>query len=183
MKRAWLLAVLCVALLLQWAVPAWLIARSQLTLQSGARYYFRTAPVDPADPFRGRYVTLAFDAASLPPDLSFRAGERIWLPLRVGADRYAYFGEALRAPPARGPYLQARVHWSGSDRLRVELPFNRYYLDERLAPAAERAYREASPARGGAALPAYVSVRIWRGNAVLEELFLDNVPVRRYLQR
>lgn len=181
MRRALLLAGLCAAALLQWAVPAWLVARSEITLQSGARYYFRTAPVDPADPFRGRYVTLAFDAAVLPPDLSFRAGERVWLPLRVGRDRYAYFSEALRAPPARGPYLAARVRWSGADQLRVELPFDRYYLDEALAPAAERAYRQASRAR--ATLPAYVSVRIWRGNAVLEELFLDNVPLRRYLRR
>lgn len=57
----WLLfALLCVA---QWAVPLAMVQRAERTLSEGTAYRFRTAPVDPADPFRGRYVTLDFDAA------------------------------------------------------------------------------------------------------------------------
>src|SRR3546814_15739493 len=57
-RVAWLL--LAIALVLQWALPASLAARSEYVLRNGARYYLRTAPVDPADAFRGRYVALQF---------------------------------------------------------------------------------------------------------------------------
>jgi hypothetical protein len=57
------------------------------------------------------------------------------------------------------------------------MPFRRFYMDEDKAPEAERAVwggrrgqREAS-----------VSVRIRRGVGVIEELYIDDLPINQWL--
>jgi hypothetical protein len=62
----------------------------------------------------------------------------------------------------------------------VALPFDRYYLPEDLAPAAEQAYRTLASREPGPTR-AWVDVRVRDGHAVLEELYLDGVPVREVL--
>ncbi len=62
----------------------------------------------------------------------------------------------------------------------MTLPFDQYWLDENIAPQADRAYAENSR-RGAAA--AYVTVRVRDGDAALEQLYIDDVPLREYLRR
>src|SRR3546814_20471044 len=83
-RVAWLL--LAIALVLQWALPASLAARSEYVLRNGARYYLRTAPVDPVDAFRGRYVALQFAdiEVALPAHANWPVGTRVAVPLSVG---------------------------------------------------------------------------------------------------
>lgn len=181
--RRWGFALLMAAIVLQWAVPATLALRSEYVLRAGTRYYLRTAPVDPADVFRGRYVALRFaDAqAHVPAAADWPAGTVVYVPLITGDDRYARFGAASQTAPAQGDYLKAKIISVDAAHLAsVQLPFDRYYLDESLAVMAEQAYRDAN--RRGGPSAAYVSIRVHRGDAVLESLFIDNLPIRRYLE-
>src|SRR3546814_13529022 len=100
-RVAWLL--LAIALVLQWALPASLAARSEYVLRNGARYYLRTAPVDPVDAFRGRYVDLQFAdiEGALPAQANWPVGTRVAVPLSVGADPFARFGVLSRGVPTR----------------------------------------------------------------------------------
>ena len=183
MKRRWPWLLLLLAVVVQWTLPAALAWRAEQTLRSGQRYYLRTAPVDPLDAFRGRYVALSFADASaaLPAGLTLSYGERVYVPIYTSADRYAAFGTVSRAPPARGDYIAAQVAgFPGDGRVGLRLPFDRYYLEERAAPQAERLYRQANGA--GTQHEAYVSIRVRDGHAVLEELFIDNVPLRQRLR-
>lgn len=175
--------------LAQWGVPVALVQRAQATLEQGTPYRFRTAPVDPADPFRGRYVALDFEAAQIavPAGLRFEPDARLWAPIFVGEDGYARLGVPQAQPP-EGDRVAVRVLWHDEQNgLRIALPFDRYYMDEQLAPEAERLYRDSNPA-----LPesdedprraAYVSVRVRKGYALIEELYIDGVPVRERLRQ
>jgi uncharacterized membrane-anchored protein len=172
----------------QLAVPGWLIQRGQATLHEGTTYRFRTAPVDPVDPFRGRYVALDFEAASITlaqPDPALRSGQRVYAPIRIGADGYAMLDTPLPQPPETGDYLTATVLWVNVDELRLQLPFDRYYLDETLAPEAERRYWDANRMRGDDAedprRPAWALVRVRGGYALIEELYIKGRPVRELL--
>jgi uncharacterized membrane-anchored protein len=180
---------LAVGIAMQWAVPGYLIQRGQATLQDGAVYRLRTAPVDPVDPFRGRYVVLDFEAASitlLKPDPALHAGQRVYAPIRVGVDGYAELAPPLPAPPQSGDYLTVTVLWINGTELRLQLPFDRYYLDETLAPEAERRYWDANRAGDDDAedprRPAWVQVRVLDGYALTEELFIDGRPVHELLR-
>jgi uncharacterized membrane-anchored protein len=185
------LVALVVVCAVQWAVPAWLIHRGTTALEQGTQYRFRTAPIDPVDPFRGRYVTLDFAAARIVLDgaqRSYAHGERVYAPITVGEDGFAVLGAPLHEHPDAGDYVEARVQWSSAEELRLALPFDRYYMDERLAPEAERIYRERNrQGRFGEEpedlrRPAYVTVRVRKGYAVLEELYIDGAPVHELLR-
>jgi hypothetical protein len=57
------------------------------------------------------------------------------------------------------------------------MPFSRYYMDEDLAPKAERAVWGGR--RGQR--EAFVSVRVRDGVGVIEELYVDGVPIHKWL--
>ena len=47
--------------LAQLYVPASMIFQKERVITQGTAYKFRTAPIDPNDPFRGKYITLSFN--------------------------------------------------------------------------------------------------------------------------
>ena len=65
MNKLRLIIFLLVALA-QIAVPASMIWKRQRTLSEGRVWKFRTAPVDPVDAMRGRYLALRFEAEEFP---------------------------------------------------------------------------------------------------------------------
>ncbi|NQV34561.1 MAG: GDYXXLXY domain-containing protein [Phycisphaeraceae bacterium] len=166
--------------LIQSAVPLSMIARREVTLKTGRQFKFRTAPVDPYDAFRGRYVALQMEQASVKVahNQAFARGQRVFVTLKQDEDGFTSLGNLTRHRPKEDPYLKVRVARVSGNDVRLSLPFDRYYMNEEDAPAAEAAYREHSRREEG---DAHVSVRIRRGFAVLEELYIEGVPIEQYL--
>ncbi|HUP92954.1 MAG TPA: GDYXXLXY domain-containing protein [Solimonas sp.] len=202
MKNSWKLAAFALLAAVQLGVPAHLIQRQQQTLAHGAEYRFKTAPVDPADPFRGRYVALNFTAACAPlpsPGEPDGRHESKWFALlATDGEGYARIADLSRERPTDGDYIQVRSQPSGGcagGGGRLEFPFNRFYLPEQMAPQAEAAYMASNrrrtalpaPAEGteppDPRVPAYARVRVLDGNAALQELVLDGLPLREFLER
>ncbi len=184
MNKRWLWGLFAGLCLLQWGVPLALVQRAQLTLEQGTVYRFETAPVDPEDPFRGRYVALDFQAAEIavPAGWSQAAGRRLWAPIIMGDQGYARLGVPQEEPPTTGDYLQVRVQWfDGAGSVRVALPFDRYYLEEQRAPQVEQQYRERNSRAPADAddprRPAYATVRVRKGYALIEDLIIDGRSV------
>jgi len=78
------------------------------------------------------------------------------------------------------PYIEAPLHPLETDKATVQLPFDRYYLDETLAPEAERLHRKYSRQRF---TDTYVTVRIKNGRAVLDELYIQDTPVVQFVRQ
>lgn len=182
MKTKILLVLFGLAVVLQLAVPAALILKREHALTHGRAFKFRTAPVDPYDAFRGRYVALGFDqrAVNAPPNHSFRRHQTVHAILAEDADGFATFAGISRSRPLAEPYLTAKIAHVSGDTVYLRLPFDRFYMDETEAPAAERAYRENS-ARSNR--NAYIGVRIEKGFGVIEDLYVDDTPIRKFLER
>ena len=158
----------------QLAVPGWMVIRQELTLRDGRSFKLRTAPVDPYDAFRGRFVALSFQAAAVPATEPWQRGQQVFAKLREGTDGFATVEELVARPTAgANDAVQVEVGW-----YRVVFPFDRYYLEESKAPAAEEAYRIASRAER----PAWVTIRVRNGYAAIEELFIDGKPILQYLR-
>lgn len=175
-----LLVCLC---LLQLGVPAFMIARREYVLHAGQAFKFKTAPVDPYDAFRGRYVALNFEAATvtgipLPPGVVH--GVRVYALLGEDAKGFARVRALTLTKPSDGPYLRARAQYPAPDRVSLKLPFDRYYMEETKAPAAEDAYRRQSRSENG---NAYAVVRILGTQAVLEDLYIEGLPVEEFLRQ
>ena len=180
MKTRLLLALFGLALFAQLAVPASMILKRERVLAHGQAFKFRTAPVDPYDAFRGRYVALGFDRNSVaaPPGHDFARGQTVHVRLEEDADGFATFAEVLRERPDAAPYLTTKIQYVGGNMVQLRLPFDRYYMDENAAPAAEQAYWKYTAASNR---NAHVQVRLEKGFAVLEDLYVDGQPIREYL--
>jgi uncharacterized membrane-anchored protein len=165
----------------QWFVPANMIWQRERILDAGVAYKFKTAPVDPSDPFRGRYVQLWFENNSLAlrdTQLQWNSGEDVYLSLGVDSAGYAVFIDALKMPPVEGDYLQAKVSYvdySTPRMMWINLPFDRFYMEETSAPKAEQQYNEASR---DTTKVTYAVVKINDGQAVLEDVMIDGVSLR-----
>ena len=179
MSRTRLIALLFLMVaLVQLALPASRIWLYERTLRDGHVFKFRTAPVDPYDAFRGRYVALRFEAGDAAWNEMDKPshGRKIFALVETGADGFARFTTASLNRPAGGDYLEARSGYSAGDsRVPVEVPFDRFYMEEKLAPKAEQVYREHSAA--GGERDAYAIVRIRAGLGVIEQVFVGDKPL------
>lgn len=166
--------------LIQLGVPISMIAKREATLKTGRQFKFRTAPVDPYDAFRGRYVALNMERTSVKAarNRNFERGQRVFVTLEEDEDGFAELGDLKRQRPGGDSYMRVRVAYVSGDDVHLTLPFDRYYMNEEDAPAAEAAYRKHSTREKR---DAYVSVRVRQGFAVLENLYVGGVPVEQYL--
>ena len=162
--------------LAQLAVPASLIWKREHTLRQGSVWKFRTAPVDPVDVFRGRYVALHFEVATqqISPPANTNYGDTVFVTLKANAEGFAEIDQVSTTKPIGDDFMTAEM--SGTS---ISVPFDKYWVTERDAPAAETAYGNLSR-RGNQ--NAFATVRVFRGDAALEQLYLDNQPLGDYLR-
>ena len=81
-KLAALWILFAAAVVAQWAAPLSMIFRSERVLSGGQAFKFKTAPVDPVDAFRGRYIALNFDvAAPIEPGRDVRINSEVYAVL------------------------------------------------------------------------------------------------------
>ena len=167
--------------IVQVCVPAWMIIGEERVLRDGRQIRLATRPVDPADLFRGRYVALGFAVDQVPRELArgeFQHGDTAYLELREGANGFAEAVALHKEKPDGELVLTAEVNFITPETVGIELPFNRYYMDENAAPHAETAYR----AHAADPEEAWVTVRVLRGRAAIDELYLRGKPVREFLR-
>jgi uncharacterized membrane-anchored protein len=187
MKTRWILAAFVVVAAVQLAVPAAMIAKREVTLRHGRAYKFRTRPIDPYDAFRGRYVWLGFEQDHAPwrGEAAAVGGSKAYASIQEGPDGFAVVREVRAQPPADTEYLEVRVGYPGwgtnSGSVHFTLPFDRYYMEETKAPAAERAYRQHQNTRSQTSQNTYAVVRIRHGDAVLENLYVGGKPIAEAL--
>jgi uncharacterized membrane-anchored protein len=186
MKTApWVLALMSAIFLAQWAVPASIIWRYETVLANGKVFKFRTRPVDSYDAFRGRYVALGFtqeSASLMDKNRNPESGEGMFALVENDTNGFARIKGLTFERPQTDNYFGVNVRYCQAPaNVFVQLPFDRYYLNEKLAPAAETAYRE--HARRGGQQDAYVAVRVHNGRAVIEELYVANKPIREFLKQ
>jgi uncharacterized membrane-anchored protein len=182
------LFILGILILVQFAVPFSMIRNREKILNHGALFKFKTRPIDPADPFQGRYVQLGIDKDYIPypedqkPDLNYKAV--IFATVEADEDGFARFTDWNREKPANGNFLKTRNKgqhrvWIPESKkrvykgMRLDIPFDRYYMEETKAPRAETLTREATRNTN-----CWVNVRILNGKAVIEDVFAEGQSLR-----
>jgi uncharacterized membrane-anchored protein len=159
----------------QWLVPGKMIYDSENVVSSGTIFKFKTRPVDPSDPFRGKYITLSFDANSIEVDSAgWQSADEVFVTFASDSAGFATPDGISRTAPAEAPYLQTYVDYIQSGNpatIEFKIPFDRFYLEESKASEAERAYWEA---QRDSTQVAYGVVRIGAGNAVLTDVMIND---------
>ena len=183
-KITWICFVLLVVLQL-WA-PASMIYNREDVLKNGKAFKFRTAPVDPSDPFRGKYIVLSFDENSFEnkEKIDWAGNEDIYVQLITDKAGYAKINAVNKKNMVKGiDYVKAKVNYLSYDSLKtiyIEWPFERFYMEESKALAAEQAYIKAS---ADTSKVTYALIKVKNGDAVIENVFINNKPIVTLIQK
>ena len=173
MKQKTLLLLICITIIFQLSVPVYMIAVELGTLKSGASYKIKVGPVDPYDAFRGRYVAIRPDDAALFRCEPYTGQSNIvYAALAEDEAGFAYVTALTESPPVHSDYIKGSVNYGGY----INFPIERYYMDEKLAPAAEQAYQNRSEGQDF-----YILLRVKDGHCVIEGLFVDGIAIEIYL--
>jgi len=152
-----LLPVLILVILAQLFAPVYMMADRYDTLKNGVEYKFKVRPVDPYDAFRGRYVFL-----NVRQNIS---GSGKYGIIEVDSNGFAKVKKATDQRPQDGAYIKSKSNYW------FDLPIDRYYMDEKLAPEAEGLMWS------GKAKEAYVTVRVKNGKLVVSGLYVDGKAI------
>lgn len=187
LRLQWLAFGLMAAFML--GLPAWMIIAHERVLAQGEVFLFRTAPVDPRDPFRGEYVRLGFEAETgdwAPP---FKSGDDFrsataWAVLERDEEGFARIARLAAEREQGEPAVE--VTWStygDGPVTRVSLPFDRFYLEEGKGATTERLLTSTwEEGVRSDPLPAHAVVRVLDGRAVIEDLIVGGRPIQDWLR-
>ena len=175
-KQFVILAFILVALI-QLYVPASMIFSREKVLTEGRKFKFKTAPVDPNDPFRGKFITLSFDENTFKIENKddWANGQTVFVHLDKDGEGFAKIIDVSKEAPARVDYVKAEISYvSVNNELFIEYPFTRFYMEESKAPRAEETYWDASFDEKQIT---YALVSIKDGDAVLENVLINDIPI------
>ena len=178
--------VFAVAVVAQWLLPlagAW---QHEHVVIRGRAVRIRCVAPDPYDLVRGRYLAVRPEENRLPapPGMPENEAVSVWATLEAGDDGLARI-KSLSLEPVSGPTvirLVARLNpWAQEDAtVFVEWPFDRFYINERLAPDADKLIADLF--RDGKERPV-AEVRLLDGRAVLTDVLVDGESIRDVVKR
>ena len=184
-KKLLLTAFILVALV-QLYVPAKMIWDKENVIETGIEYKFKTAPIDPSDPFRGKYITLNYDenTAIVSDGQDWELGESIYVSLTTDNLGFAKIQSVSKTKPTDNEsFIKAKVRFSSgnsSNKLTIDYPFDRYYMEESKAYDAELIYRQSQQDTNQVT---YALVSIKNGDAVLKDVLIDGTSIREILKK
>lgn len=174
------LGVFALTVLAQWLVPLAAIRQHEKVLVEGQLVRLKCTAPDPYDPLRGRYLAVRPEASEVKVDKELKSYRGPgYAVLAIGADGIATVNRIERERPAEGLFVRVRVRWAYEGKARFDWPFDRYYLNETLAPEADRWLAESLRS----AKSVLAEVRVFDGRAVLEDLSLDGKSFREHLKQ
>lgn len=177
-KKQVVLILFAILAVFQLAQPLYIAWRWEDILQNGVSYRWRTAPVDPYDAVRGRYIDLRFTENRGPVICgeSINPGQTVYALIGTDTDGFACITGITTQKPACGDYLETRAGYMVGGDMNVLLPFKRFYMREDLAPQAEKAYQRSAGKDGS------VNVKIKNGMGVIEQLYIGDQAIDEYLR-
>jgi len=180
-----------IAAITQLFVVGSMIVNHENVLTNGTQYKMKAVPVDPYDPFRGKYVRLSVkNSLELELTDTYKAGEKVYAILDVDKLGFSTISAIQRKKPTHQKFIKTKItsayfgHKLNSDkidmfRVILDLPFQRFYMEESVAPKAEILYRKHSQRNEE---NAHITFRVLKGEALIEELFIKDVPVAEFVK-
>ena len=173
-----------VVAIVQLAVPAKMMFDQETILQKGTAYKFKVAPIDPTNPFRGKYISLYFDEnrVKVISDTLWAYNESIFVELTVDENGFAKIKNVSKTMPASGDFFKAKAqyYYRQDSTLMIDYPFKEYYMEESKAPEAERQYN--GTARD-TTQTAYALVKVFRGDVALADVLINGQSIKDLVRK
>lgn len=185
MKTIHIFILFMAVVLLQLFVPAQMIFNQESILTNGNAYKFKTRPVDPNDPFRGKYITLVYDIRQFETtDTTWVRGEELFVYIdtdSLGFTKIDTVSKSLLLENSKDYVMaEAGSYWKRSNKLQINFPFNRYYMEESKAYDAEVAVRRN---QRDTLNNTYALIFVKNGEAVLEDVIINDMSIKTYVEK
>jgi uncharacterized membrane-anchored protein len=158
-----------------------MIFNKEAVLTEGKEFRFKTAPIDPTDPFRGKYIILSFEENTIQVfgAEDWNQGDQVFVSITEDEQGFAKIISASKEKPSpEEDFVSASVSYVFTDSLNsqvtLEYPFNRFYMEESKAEEAEKAYWESAVDSTDVT---YALVNILNGEAVITNVMINDVPI------
>ncbi|RZS92165.1 GDYXXLXY domain-containing protein [Aquimarina brevivitae] len=183
MKTIHILIIFIILALVQLYVPYRMIKDHEDILKYGTLYQFKTKPIDPNDPFRGKYITLSYEMDSFNSnDTTYYNNNKVYIHLTKDDAGFAQIkGVSHQEPTEPIDYVEAFIDYNDNGYIRFELPFNRYYMEETKALAAEQLYQQVN--RQDSIEKVYAMVYVKEGKAVLSDVIIAGESIKDYVTK
>lgn len=164
--------------IVQLTIPLLTIAENERVQSKGRKWKMLAEPVDPSDPFRGAYVRLRFrhDRIAVNDAWIPASREEVWITLAEDSSGWAmpvqYSSEKQRDDDSE---IQVSVNYVTEDFVYFDYPFERFYLEESRAAAAEEAYRKAA---NDSLVTAWAEISIYKGMSGLYDVKMNGISLR-----
>lgn len=179
------IGIFAVVMLLYIWFPFNMIRQTEQVLKHGNVYHFQLQPIDPYDAFRGRYVSLFYGNQEIPSSDSLLSGQEVYITLQRDSLGFANFKNIYTEKPTQQDYLTTNVLYFNNGLVTIEIPENMayYYMNEQSAPEVEKLVMFPMPSDSLQEIRSSADIRILNGNAVVEELYINDLPVKTYLKQ
>lgn len=178
MKSSSIAGILFIAMMtIQLYVPIREVIRKERVWHSGITAKMQLAPIDPSDPFRGKFITLSFRENTI--DVSTRsewkAGQEVYVFMKPDNNRLLHIDHlgAFYSEDKNLICLKATIQRlndkQGYKEVRLLYPFEQFYMEESKAPKAEEAYQSAL--RDSSTI-AYGLLSVYKGEAVIRDILI-----------
>ena len=182
MKKTYLFILFVVVALIQVAIPASMMIDQENTLATGTPFKFKTQPVDPNDPFRGKYITLNYEIDEYSNNRQYwERGDAIYVYLKNDALGYAQVETISKEKlPSKSDYVIGEVNWNQGPGMTVhfDFPFDRFYMNEAKAKPAEDIVNLQSESR-----ETYAIIHVKNGTGVIKDVYVNNIPIGDYVDK
>lgn len=186
MKTIHIFLIFILIVIVQLFVPIKMIFDKEDILDTGTIYKFRTQPIDPNDPFRGKYITLNYEIDSFESrDTTWQRGEEVFVYLEKDESNFAQIKTVSRTIlNSKNDYVKAKVSWyyKRDKVVNFDLEFDRYYMEEFKAKPAEDIYRQYNRRRD-TMNQTYALVAVKNGEAVLKDVLINDKPIKDYIKK
>ena len=110
--------------LIQISVPLYMIVTNIVTLRNGEEIKFKTIPIDPADPFRGRYLSLDIQSNSVTvaDSTQFKQNQTIYAIVDESNDGYGYIKTISAIKPKSGLYFKTKIAYIDINTIHLNIP-------------------------------------------------------------
>lgn len=185
MKTIHIFIVFIIVAAVQLFVPAQMIFNQEAIIKNGTAYKFKTRPIDPSDPFRGKYITLNYQQNSfIINDSLWEIQDKFYVYFETDSLGFAKVNTVSKAPlNSDKDFIITEVGWYNKteQKLNFNLPFNRYYMKETKAYDAEVAVRNNQ--RDTIQNTTYALVYIKNGKAVLSDVIINDISIKDYVEK
>ncbi len=174
------LVIFLIAAIAQWAAPLSQIWSREQTLGKGTLIRLKCGVRDPYDPLRGRYLAFRPEQrkVTVPEGMQLVNGPYVYAKLTTDENGLATVSSISVTPPSSGDYAKVEAYWESKNEMNFDWPFDRFYINEKLAPEADKWFAENTRNSKGIV----AEVRVLRGRAVLEDLSVDGKRLHEILK-